>query len=220
MGQSSVATTFATTVISADHRGPLMGEGNTEPRILSGSLEDTLECFFSVWTLKRLKGVGNEDNRKIGFKPLIFLARENQPPPQHHLFFGGPPPQHHLFARMISSSASPICCDCLLSITYFGQMPSSASPILARCPPQHHLFWPDALLSITYTLIAARDLLLSITYFLGGPLPQHHLFSGDLLLSITYVLVRVCCDALQPFSQYSRAPIGTFYLSDELHSRQ
>src|SRR5215831_15646789 len=79
---------------------------------------------------------------------------------------------------MISSSASPICCDCLLSITYFGQMPSSASPILARCPPQHHLFWPDALLSITYALIAACDLLLSITYFLGGPLPQHHLFFG------------------------------------------
>ena len=106
-----------------------------------------------------------------------------------------------------SSSASPVFQDTLLlSITYALWL-----------PPQHHLFWPDALLSITY--------------FLGGPPPQHHLFwpdvllsityfPGDLLLSITYVLVRVCCDALQPFSKYGRAPIGTFYLSDELYSRQ
>jgi hypothetical protein len=35
-----------------------MGEGNTEPQLLSGSLEDTLERFFSVWTLRRLKGLG------------------------------------------------------------------------------------------------------------------------------------------------------------------
>src|SRR6266496_5845465 len=101
---------------------------------------------------------------------------------------------------------------------------SSASPI----------FQDYALLSITSVLMAAPDLLLSITYFPWGRPPQHHLFwpdallsitsvlmaVPDLLLSITYALARVCRAALQPFSKQGRAPIGTFYLSDELHSRQ
>ena len=40
-----------------------MGEGSTASKLFSGSLEDTLERFFSVWSLKRLKGVRNEDKR-------------------------------------------------------------------------------------------------------------------------------------------------------------
>ena len=87
---------------------------------------------------------------------------------------------------MISSSASPICWDSLLSIIYFGPIPSSASSILARYPPQHHLFWPDTLLSIIYVLMATHDLLLSITYFQGNLLSASPIFQGNLLLSITY----------------------------------
>jgi hypothetical protein len=85
-----------------------MGEGNTDPRLLSGSLEDTLERFFSVWTLKRLKGVRNEDNRKIGFRSLIFLAKGKSTSSSASPIF-----------RETSSSASLICQDdLLLSITY------------------------------------------------------------------------------------------------------
>jgi hypothetical protein len=69
-----------------------------------------LECFLAFYrlvVLKRLRGLKTRIIEQLDFNSLIFLAKENQPPPQHHLF-----------PRIISSSASPISQDhLLLSIT-------------------------------------------------------------------------------------------------------